>query len=503
MITSAYYQKIDRHTIDLYNVHWSDVNYQKISKSTFSKTGAIMKRKKLSDYIFTEADIYEIRRTSNTQIAYDYFCNYVTYAANKRTISISVDNSREDYNKKKADEDDPEKIEGRKILEDFIIKRNTKYFERLSKKYTIKNSLFSLDNKLPLNNILSGSTVEIGIGEGILDFIYADFVTPLNNSYSDYLYIKSEIKNTLPGFKFKYRSKPFDVEDQDTPEEYHFYKTTALIIARVIYSSIYTAVSPPAFHIDSKNAVRECFEYYGNYLLLLQNEYLELIEFCFDENFYPNILGNLTPAERYALYRKLKHLPTELERFEMFRIYDKDENAGDINIEISSEEKELAERLKFNANELVKELNTPKEMNVSYIIRAVRGLLELEFTKMLELDIHFRKCKRCGKYFIMKGNYDTNYCDRIARGEAKNCQDIMAMEKYKQKMADNAAIGIYNKYYKRYSARVKVHTILEADFKKWKYQAITKRDECMDGKITEEEFIDWMESCFTNRNRKH
>lgn len=63
-------------------------------------------------------------------------------------------------------------------------------------------------------------------------------------------------------------------------------------------------------------------------------------------------------------------------------------------------------------------------------------------------------------------------------------------------MADNAAIKIYNKYYKRYSARVKANTILKKDFKKRKYQATTKRNECMDGKLTEEAFINWMESCF-------
>ena len=122
---------------------------------------------------------------------------------------------------------------------------------------------------------------------------------------------------------------------------------------------------------------------------------------------------------------------------------------------------------------------------------------------MLEQDIRFRKCKRCGKYFIMKGNYNTNYCDRIAEGETRNCQDIMALENYKKKTADNAAIKIYNKYYKRYSARVKAHTILEKDFKKWKYEAMTKRNECIDGNLSEEDFINWMESCFPNRNRKH
>ena len=164
-----------------------------------------------------------------------------------------------------------------------------------------------------------------------------------------------------------------------------------------------------------------CFKYYAEYLVILQNEYLELIKFCFDENFYPNVLGKLSPVERYALYRKLKHLPTELERFKVFRIYDKPENDTNLNLEITPEEKELAERFNFNTDELVKELNHSQDLDVRYRIRSIRVLLELEFTKILEQNIRFRKCKWCGMYFIMKGNYDTNYCDRIAYCETKNC----------------------------------------------------------------------------------
>ena len=40
------------------------------------------------------------------------------------------------------------------------------------------------------------------------------------------------------------------------------------------------------------------------------------------------------------------------------------------------------------------------------------------------------------------------------------------------------------------------------DFRKWKYKALEKRDECSDGKITVEEYIAWMESCFPNRTPK-
>lgn len=388
-----------------------------------------MKKNKPPKFEFSDEDVYEILRTSTTQIAFDYFCNYVTYSADKKTITINVDNSYENYYAMKADDGDFEQ----NFAVTYFTKRNERFFKYLNEKYTIKNSLFRLNNKLPLNNVLSGSTVEIGIGEGILDFIYADFISTINSGLSDYSLLKKELKKQYPDMKIIYRSKPFGVQDQDTEEEYQFYIITARLAASAIYSSIYSAVAPPVFHIDSKDAVLMCFKYYAEYLVILQNEYLELIEFCFDENFYPNVLGKLSPVERYALYRKLKHLPTELERFEVFRIYDRPENVGDLILEITPEEKELAEKFKFNTEELVKELTHSQDLDVSYRIRSIRGLLELEFTKILEQNIRFRKCKRCGMYFIMKGNYDTNYCDRILYGETKNCQDIMAMEKYKQK----------------------------------------------------------------------
>ena len=133
---------------------------------------------------------------------------------------------------------------------------------------------------------------------------------------------------------------------------------------------------------------------------------------------------------------------------------------------------------------------------------SIEQALELEFLQLLKNESNIRQCKRCGKYFIMKGNYDTNYCDRIAEGETRNCQDIAAQENYKKKMADNAAIPLYQKYYKRYAARVRSRQIKEPDFKKWKYEAMTKRNECTDKKITVEEYEDWLEGSFPNRKKK-
>ena len=69
-------------------------------------------------------------------------------------------------------------------------------------------------------------------------------------------------------------------------------------------------------------------------------------------------------------------------------------------------------------------------------------------------------------------------------------------------MAENKALPIYSRYYKRYAARVRARQIKEADFKKWKYEALVKRDECSSGRITAEEYMEWLESYFPNRRRK-
>lgn len=249
----------------------------------------------------------------------------------------------------------------------------------------------------------------------------------------------------------------------------------------------------------------------------MQQEYLELIEFCFDENFYPGALGNLYPSERFVLYRRYKDLPTISNRKETVTFSSRQMGGGAMPYGLSVEELKkrfanrivqnedhtaLAEKLGISAEELVIQTQLPHFMSIQYNFSTIAEILELEFTKMLEQNIRFRKCKRCGKYFIMKGNYDTNYCDRVAEGETRNCQEIAAAEKYKAKVADNKAIPVYNKYYKRYAARVKARQIKEADFKKWKYRAISMRDDCSAGKVTLEAYIQWMEDSFSNRKPK-
>lgn len=493
-------------------------------------------KKDYSEYKHTDYEKYNIPRQSNSYVYYDFFINFASFDPDSKLFSIKVDRVNEDLSMKDAIDEFEEferslrevrpdilsnediadyeqsRVEGleknKALREHFSAKYNIdwdesdKYFQDLMDEYEIKK-------EEPLHNVLSGAVIDLQIGEGILDFIYADFKTPFNESYGFVSAFDNFIKNSEEKRRFEINEKPEKIYNcnQENVEMFFRYTDSKLFIENIANASLYSAICPPVFL--KENLPVEGLKWYYNYLVTLQNEYKELIEFCFDEDFYPEVMEKIKPAERYYLYKIIHNQPLTIQREEYFSYSRSNPNGKILPIHLSHEDflsrfmneyeptekhKEFQKKYSLSDAEMEVFCRFPISPNTSYKFRNIRKALELEFTKMLEQDIRLRKCKRCGKYFIMKGNYNTNYCDRIAEGETRNCQDIIAFENYKKKTADNAAIKIYNKYYKRYSARVKAHTILEKDFKKWKYEAMTKRNECMDGKLTEEDFINWMNS---------
>ena len=355
---------------------------------------------------------------------------------------------------------------------------------------------------------MNTASVFFSPGEGILNFLYADF----DSAYNECL---NRTKKNLPN------ETSLDISLL-TEKEKKLYYHLALIEAQkrfklLIEASLFTAEFPPILLYCSK---QELTDYY-RYLKKLQNNLLHLIEATFDENFCNGFFNHLTHKTRFAGYCRKQGLSAEQKRtiVHSISIIDAEhqienvldgyiESDFDLHIkmaaasEISPSVQKNLDKLGFTMPEMIALSAMQADEYETCICESIEQQIEFELIQLLKSDIGMRKCKRCGKYFIMKGNYDTNYCDRIAEGETRNCQDLAAQENYKKKMADNAAIPLYQKYYKRYAARVRVRQIKEPDFKKWKYQAMTKRDECSDGKITLAEFEEWLEGSFPNRKKK-
>ncbi len=338
----------------------------------------------------------------------------------------------------------------------------------------------------PKNNPLSGSKVTLPLGEALFEFVYADF---------DSLY--EEVKVCLCLYK-DIDLPNADNEVQEMINRYRIYRNYKWLINHLAFGSTASALFPPAITQDADLAAA-MLDYY-KYLIMLQKEYRDILEFCFETKYYSEVLSDMTPSARYYLYRKINNMPPFVEFNEEQRLIMGDKKAqADYDFSAFSD---FAQEHGIDTTTLIYFHNFNHNPVLRYRCESLHEFLELELSKLLEYDIKLKCCERCGQWFTYKGNYDARYCNRIHLGELRSCRDLAAEENYKLKMEKNEALPIYRKYYRRYYARVKVDQIKKNDFKKWKYKALVKRDECSAGNITTEEYIDWLEGCFPNRKRK-
>ena len=130
---------------------------------------------------------------------------------------------------------------------------------------------------IPKTNAFSGTTVVVPLGEGILNFCYADFKSAFDRCAAVY----QELTRTADDPKKIHRI------EEGVIHLYELYAEVFPTLSEVFYSSIYTAAFPPQFTRKAEKA----FTYYQQYLSLLQSEFLELIEFCLDKNYRPKVLS--------------------------------------------------------------------------------------------------------------------------------------------------------------------------------------------------------------------
>lgn len=355
-------------------------------------------------------------------------------------------------------------------------------------------------------NAFSGTEVSVPLGEGLLNFCYADFDSAFQHCTPAYQELTQNVESPA-----RIRS----------PEEgiirlYELYAEVFPALSEVFYASLYTACFPPQFTRKTTQAL----EYYRQYVSFLQAEFLELIEFCLDKDYRPGVLGPLYPSERYALWCKIKGVPAGHIRQETFQADSYEPHGtvmpfgadlGDLDrplsldIPLTSEQKEFAKEYGLPEHILQLRYTFHCFISTSYACENLRDMLFLEFTKILEAGVEFQKCKRCGKYFVVKGNYHGSYCDRVADGESRTCQQLAAQETYLNKLKNNNGenpLNVYQKYYKRYFARVKAGSLKEKKFRQWQYEAVRKRDDCLSGVMPLGEFKDWLEASMPNRAKK-
>ena len=150
---------------------------------------------------------------------------------------------------------------------------------------------------------LSGGSVDFPLGEGLLNFLYADFEKGLDNGNLTF----EEECETDP--------IPFESEAEQKVFDYLCLAETVKHFRPVIHSSLYTMLFPPFL----KKRTKKELSAYLAYLKALQTRLMELITFVFDEEYYPSVLKNLSANQRYALYCRANHCTA---RYEYQYIFD-------------------------------------------------------------------------------------------------------------------------------------------------------------------------------------
>ena len=221
----------------------------------------------------------------------------------------------------------------------------------------------------------------------------------------------------------------------------------------------------------------------------MQSFMKQQLEFCV-EGSNNKLYLDLSPIDRLYIYeqwRKSKGeqpLYFETDTFSSRLVISEDIHAeGDFSIE------ELADKLKKQKPQIA-------EMTV---LPTGWALMRFELMKMITHGELIKKCANCGRYFILDGRSDIEYCSRPLEDQPKKtCQDVGAQNKYMDKVHTDPIHKEYHRAYKRNHSRVCLGTITKTEFLEWSDEASEKRDLCIAGKMKKDEFFEWV-----NKDRKY
>ena len=109
-------------------------------------------------------------------------------------------------------------------------------------------------------------------------------------------------------------------------------------------------------------------------------------------------------------------------------------------------------------------------------------------------NLRFRVCKYCKRYFGVTGGSNLEYCDRLIEDSTKTCKENGALRIYEKRKMGDPAIREYKRSYKAHNARIRYGLMSREEFSLWSEKAREKRDECVAGKLSLEEFVEWLDS---------
>ena len=203
-----------------------------------------------------------------------------------------------------------------------------------------------------------------------------------------------------------------------------------------------------------------------------------LIEVCLDDRFKPDY----STAERY----REAHYDALL-RFDDMRY-------GELATEEVMLDSPAYDSAYHYSVELLRERGIRTALREVLYPNTVRDLYSYLKAYCLRLPLAIHKCKNCGRYFVVTGNITQDYCTRLMEGSEKTCRQMGAVVQYQSRQMKNPATREFTRSYKAHNARVRYGTMTKAEFTAWSKTAREKRDTCVAGKLSLEDFVAWLDS---------
>lgn len=122
----------------------------------------------------------------------------------------------------------------------------------------------------------------------------------------------------------------------------------------------------------------------------------------------------------------------------------------------------------------------------------------IPFTDAAHSGQYVKRCKRCGRYFVMTDKRRCDFCDRLYKGK-RTCKQMGAELFFEKGIeADTFLLQYLTEYNKAYSLRYRAagkyaeehsgRDLTGEEFKAWSAASQARRD-CLEGKISGEEML--------------
>lgn len=239
---------------------------------------------------------------------------------------------------------------------------------------------------------------------------------------------------------------------------------------------------------EYEKLINELVEKSGDKLECIKEDFISDVNYLFNINQLEEI-KDLTSLQRFYVLTMSKNNSKALSHFENDKLNIALGDLSRLNTPLNIiDEDQAIEIAKVNKDRI---LPIPYTFESNDICQ----LLIIELQEIVCMDkFEIKKCKNCGKYFVPEKRTDELYCNNIYE-DGRTCKEIGSF-KVKQKMInDDDDLRTYRNVYQKLLLRTRrnpENLQYEKEFEKFKEDNRKMRDNLDKGKVTYEEYVEWL-----------